>query len=126
MVNDINTITLSGEVSWVRKKYTSAGALYIIFAIKQKNIEFKDKVMVGRNDDTYFVSCFQDVAVRTAGIREGDIVAMTGHVTPFTMESGKSSINIIADKIVRYGNKNHDNNGNQEQTPWNGSEKAKV
>ena len=126
MVNDINTITLSGEVSWVRKKYASNGNLYILFAIKQKNIEFKDKVVVGRNDDLFFVTCFSEVAVKTAGIREGDIVVMQGHVSPYVPEAGKATLNIVAEKVVRYGNKSDDNDRNQEQTPWNGSEKAKV
>ena len=117
MVNDINTITLSGDVSWVKKKYATNGNLYILFAIRQKNIEFKDKVVVGRNDDIYFVSCFSEVAVKVAGIREGDIVVMTGHVSPYTPESGKATINIVADKIARYGNKSDDNERNQEQAP---------
>ena len=115
MVNDINTITLSGEVSWVKKKYASNGNLYITFTIKQRNIEFKDKVVVGRNDDIFFVSCFSEVANKTAGIREGDIVVMTGHVTPYTPESGKATLNIIADKVARYGNKSDDDDRNKEQ-----------
>jgi hypothetical protein len=117
MVNDINSIILSGEVTWVKKKYASNGNLYILFAIKQRNIEFKDKVVVGKNDDIFFVTCFSEVANKTAGIREGDIVVMQGRVTPYTPESGKATLNILAEKVVRYGNKSDDNDGNQEQAP---------
>jgi hypothetical protein len=117
MVNDINTITLSGEVGWVKKNYTKAGTIYINFALKQRNIEFKDKVMVGKSDDYYFIQCFSEVAAKVSGIREGDIVVMTGKITPFTPEKGKASINIIAEKVVRYGNKSDDNDRNKEQAP---------
>ena len=126
MVNDINSLVLSGEVSWVKKNYAVNGNFYITFALKQKNIEFKDGKMTGRWDDTYFVTCFSEVAVKISSIKEGDVVVMTGRIVPYTPEKGLASINIVAEKVVRYGNKMDDNDGNQEQTPWNGSAKAKV
>ena len=110
MITDINTIVLSGEVGWIKKGYSANKSLYVIFSIKQPNVEYRDEKFVGRSYDVYFISCFEEVAVRLGNIKEGEKVVMHGHITPY-IKGDKTSINIVADRVVRYGNKNNDNAG---------------
>ena len=103
MVHEINNVTLSGQVGFVKKKFTSQNKLYIMFTVKQKNFEIRDGQVVGTLYDTYFISCFDDVAVRLGNIKEDDWVFISGRISSYEDEKKKTTFSIIAEKVIKHG-----------------------
>lgn len=126
MVHEINTVVLSGEVTWVKKKYAKNENFYVIFALRQCNKEWKDGRMIGKSDDVFFVTCFNDAAMKAGYMKEGDVVFIQGRIVPYLLDDGKVSFNIMAEKVLRYGNKVDDNDRNKEQASGSRTPEAPI
>jgi single-stranded DNA-binding protein len=99
MPSCINLVVLSGEVGWVKIKYTSNSATYVSFAIKQPEFEYQDNRIVSKGFTFIFVSCFDLAAWSGKPLKEGAYVAIQGHISSYQTKDKKVSFSIVADKI---------------------------
>lgn len=119
----INIVVLSGEVTWIKKKFTKDSKVYYNFAIKQPAVEIKEGKVTDRWDEVYYLTCFDNVAMKAGSLRVEDDVTIQGRLTCYTNKDNKIQMGLIAEKIERHGNFA---SADKESLPWEGDKKDEV
>jgi RecG-like helicase len=99
MPSCINLVVLSGEVGWVKIKYTSANKTYVHFGIKQPELIYENNVVVSKSYNYIFISCFDMSILTGKQLKEGVYVTVQGKLNSYQNSDKKANISIIAEKI---------------------------
>lgn len=103
MNNCINVMAMSGQIDWVKIKFTSTQKVMMSFAIVQPNFKFENGELVSKSYDRYFCSCFDDTQWLNNRVKEGDNVTIQGYLKPYINSDKKLGVAIIVEKIDVHG-----------------------
>jgi primosomal replication protein N len=95
----VNIVVLSGEIAWVKHKYTKTGKMWVSFALKQGVVEYEDKKIVSISYELYFCSCFDETMYMHNSIKEGAYATVQGRLNVYKDKGGKFAFTIVAEKI---------------------------
>lgn len=99
----INMAVISGEVAWVKQKYTKDGKMWVSFAIKQPYVYFDDGKVKESGYDYYFCSLFDDAQREAGRLKEGVYAVVQGEIKAYKDKDGRPALSIVAKKIDTNG-----------------------
>lgn len=98
--NTINLVVLSGQIGWLKIKYTSTSATYVNFTIKQPEWVYENNKIVSKSYTHIFITCFDLTVWSGKPLKEGAYVTIQGKISPYIHKTSKEPrLNIIAEKI---------------------------
>ena len=103
MVNCVNVVALSGEVAWVKQKYSSSKKIFLSFAIKQPNVTYENGEVVSRSSDFFFCSCFDHTQWLHGRVKEGVKISVQGKLSSYKTSDKKAALSIIVEKLDVHG-----------------------
>jgi len=99
MAYNINIVVLSGEITWVKLKYTSAKKIFASFAVKQPLLVTEGGVVVIKDYNYFFCSCFEESLYSSGYLKEGVQATVQGKLSPYKTDEGNFSVSIIVERI---------------------------
>lgn len=103
MATNINIAVISGEIAYVKIKYTQTRKVYASFAIKQPLITMEKGVPVCKDYNYFFCSCFDEAIYSSGLLKEGATATIQGRLSPYKTEEGKTTISLSVEKIDIHG-----------------------
>jgi|GEM_PF-5767690 len=98
----VNLVVLSGEVAWVKQKYSANKKIYLSFAVMQPSITFENGEVTSRSQDYYFCSCFDHTQWLHGRVKEGAKIAVQGKLSSYKKDKNYR-LSVIVEKLDVYG-----------------------